>query len=88
MRLSSAKPTTQKIFPAYSPAARLREPDRHETDDSDERACQHGSSGMTPCVSGGPDAVPPFLHLDHHDLDGDDRVINQEAQGPGSERRA
>src|SRR5947207_13451286 len=35
---------------------------------------------MTPCVPGGPDAVPPFFHFDHHDLDGDDRVINQKAK--------
>src|SRR6266516_4707419 len=35
---------------------------------------------MTPCVPGSPDAVPPFLHFDHHDLDGDDRVINQKTK--------
>jgi hypothetical protein len=32
---------------------------------------------MTPRVPGGPDAAPSFLHFDHHDLNGDDRVINQ-----------
>jgi hypothetical protein len=45
---------------------------------------------MAPCISGGPDAVPPFLHFDHHDLDGDDRVINQqpETQDQRAERDA
>ncbi len=45
---------------------------------------------MTPCISGGPDTVPSFLHFDHHDLDGDDRVINQKpkAQDQRAERDA
>src|SRR5439155_20683725 len=70
--------------------ARSSEPYRHETNDSDKRACKHWRSSMTPCVSGGPDAVPPFLHFDHHDLDGDDRVIHQKAkpQDEGAERDA
>src|SRR6266496_5470854 len=49
----------------------------HKTNHSNKRACKHGSSCMTPRVPGGPDAAPSFLHFDHHDLDGDDRVINQ-----------
>src|SRR6266536_1160930 len=61
-------------------SGRPSEPHWHETNDGHKRARQHWSSSMTPCVSGGPDAVPPFLHFDHHDLDGDDRVINQKAK--------
>src|SRR5204863_9983047 len=49
----------------------------HKTNHSNKRACKHGSSCMTPRVPGSPDAAPSFLHFDHHDLNGDDRVINQ-----------
>src|SRR6185437_15443401 len=52
----------------------------HESDDSDKRARQHGSGGMTPRVARCLDATPTFLHFDHHDLDGDDRVVNQKAK--------
>src|SRR5438046_10246143 len=58
-------------------SARSSEPHGHETNNSDKRASKHGSSSMTPCVPGGPDAVPPFFHFDHHDLDGDDRIVNK-----------
>src|SRR6266496_75254 len=57
-------------------SSRSSEPHRHETNHSDKRASKHGRSGMTPRVPGGPDAAPSFLHFDHHDLDGDDCVIN------------
>src|SRR6266699_5472784 len=60
--------------------SRSSEPHRHETNHSDKRACKHGSSSVTPRVPGGPNAVPPFLHFDHHDLDGDDRVVNQKTK--------
>src|SRR5437868_11128783 len=59
---------------------RSSEPHRHETNDSDKRASKHWSSRMTPRVPGGPDAVPAFLHFDDHDLDRDDRVINEKAK--------
>src|SRR5205809_325866 len=61
-------------------SARSSEPHGHETNNSDKRASKHGSSSMTPCVPGGPDAVPPFFHFDHHDLDGDDRIVNKKAK--------
>src|SRR5213594_4566839 len=61
-------------------SGRSSEPHWHETNNSDKRPCKHWSSSMTPRVARGPDAVPPFLHFDHHDLDGDDRVINQKAK--------
>src|SRR5256885_3691879 len=61
-------------------SARSSEPHGHETNNSDKRASKHGSSSMTPCVPGGPDAVPPFLHIDHHDLDGHDRILNKKAK--------
>src|SRR5207245_2608095 len=61
-------------------SARSSEPHGHETNNSDKRASKHGSSSMTPCVPGGPDAVPPFLHFDHHDLDGDNRIVNKKAK--------
>src|SRR5690348_12236568 len=61
-------------------SARSGEPHWHETNNSDQRARKHGSRSMTPCVSRGPDTVPPFLHFDHHDLDGDDRVVNQKSK--------
>src|SRR6266702_4475066 len=71
-------------------SARSSEPHWHETNYSDKRACKHWSSSMTPCVSGGADAVPSFLHFDHHDLDGDDRVIHQKpkAQDESAKRDA
>src|SRR5437867_11670168 len=56
---------------------RSSEPHWHETNNSDQRASNPGSSSMTPRVPGGLYAAPPFPHFDYHDLDRDDRVINQ-----------
>src|SRR5437016_6113696 len=69
---------------------RSSEPHWHETNNGDKRAGKHRSSSMTPCVPRGFYAVPAFLHFDHHDLDGDDRVINQKtkAQDQSAERNA
>src|SRR5438094_6489362 len=61
-------------------SCRSSEPYWHETNNRDKSAGKHWSRSMAPCVPGGPDAVPPFLHFDHHDLDGDDRVVNQKAK--------
>src|SRR5437667_2885623 len=61
-------------------SCRSSEPHWHQTNNSDQRACKHRRSSMAPCVPSCPDAVPPFLHFDHHDLDGDDRVVNQKAK--------
>src|SRR5947208_183868 len=52
----------------------------HETDHSDKRARKHGSGSMAPRIAGSLYPAPPLLHLDHHDLDGDDRVVNQKTQ--------
>src|SRR5438876_9396731 len=62
-------------------SARSSEPHGHETNNSDKRASKHGSSSMTPCVPGGPDAVLPFFHFDHHDLDVDARIVYKKAKG-------
>src|SRR5437773_4446333 len=61
-------------------SGRSSEPHWHETNNGDKRACKHGSSSMTPGIPSSLYAVPPFFHFDHHDLDGDDRVINQKAK--------
>src|SRR5207302_3698655 len=61
-------------------STRSSEPHGHETNNGDKRACKHGSSSMTPGIPSSLYAVPPFFHFDHHDLDGDDRVINQKAK--------
>src|SRR5438132_14069313 len=55
---------------------RSSEPHGHESDDSDKRARQHGSGGMTPRVARCLDAAPTFLYFHHHDLAIDNRVIN------------
>src|SRR5438034_610740 len=52
----------------------------HETDHSDKRARKHGSGSMAPRIAGSLYPAPPLLHLDHHDLDGDDRVVNQKTK--------
>src|SRR5437660_1496597 len=36
----------------------------HETNNSDKRACEHGSSSMTPRIAGGLYPAPPLLHHD------------------------
>src|SRR5438067_11135268 len=71
-------------------SGRSSEPHWHETNNGDKSAGKHWSRSMAPRVPGGPDAVPPFLHFDHHDLNGDDRVINQQAKAEdqSSERDA
>src|SRR5437016_14370151 len=79
-RGEQCKPDYPKDVSRILASGRSSEPHWHETNNSDKRACKHGSGRMTPCVPGGPDTVPSFLHFAHHDLDGDDRVINQKAK--------
>src|SRR6266487_163992 len=51
-------------------SSRSSEPHRHETNHSDKRARKHGSSGMTPPTARGPYPAPPFVQIDHHDVEG------------------
>ena len=62
------------------PGGRLRETHRHQADDRDQRACQHRRSGVAPGVGRSLDARIAFFEFDYHDLDGDDRVVHQQAQ--------
>src|SRR6266487_4328046 len=71
-------------------SGRSSESHRHETNNGDKRAGKHGSGGVTPGVPCGLYPAPPLLHFDHHDLDSDDRIINQKtkAEDQSAERDA
>ena len=76
----SAKPTIQKMLPAYSPAVDLAKPTGHEADDGDQRAGEHGRRRVAPGIGRGLGALEAFLQLHHHHLDGDDGVIDQQTE--------
>ena len=60
--------------------ARLGEADRQEARGGDQRAGQHRERGRGPGEGRGAGAVPALLHLHHHHLDGDDGVVDQQAE--------
>ncbi len=62
-------------------SGRLGEAVRHEADRRHQGPGEHGRGGMAPRIGRGADAVIAFLHLHHHHLDGDDRVVDQESEG-------
>ena len=76
----SAKPTTQKMLPAYSPARRAGEAHGHEAGDRHECARQHRGRRMAPGIGGRLDAVHALFHFHHHHLDGDDGVVDEKAE--------
>ena len=59
---------------------RLGEADRHEAGDGDQRARQARHRGRGVGEGGRLHAVPALLHLHHHHLDRDDRVVDQQAE--------
>ncbi len=70
--------------------ARLGEADRQEAGRGHQGAGQHGKRGRGPGEGRRAGAVPALLHLHHHHLDGDDGVVDQEAErdDEGAERDA
>ncbi len=77
---TTAVPTIQKMPPAYSPVVDLREPDRHERGDRDERAGEPRHRGRLVGEGGRLQPVPARLHLHDHHLDRDDSVVHQQAE--------
>ena len=77
---STAVPTIQKMPPAYSPVVDLREADRHEGGDGDQRAGQPRHRGRGVGIGGRFNAVPAFFHLHDHHLDRDNAVVHQQAE--------
>jgi hypothetical protein len=75
-----AKPTIQKILPAYSPAPE-REPHRQKADDRHQRPGEHRRGRGMPGEGGGVNPVEAFFEFHHHHFDGDDGVVHQQAQG-------
>ena len=69
---------------------RARDADRQEAGRRHERSRQHGKRGRVPGESRGPHAVPALLHFHDHHLDGNDRVIDEQAErdDEGAERDA
>ena len=59
---------------------RAGEADRREADHGDQGSGEHRRGGMGPGVGGRPGALEAFLHLHHHHLDRDDRVIHQKPE--------
>ncbi len=59
---------------------RMGEPDRREADDGHQGARQHWRRGVAPGVSRGLGALDALLQLHHHHLDGDDRIVDQQAE--------
>ena len=59
---------------------RLREAHRHEARGRDQRAGQHRKCRGSVGVGGRAQAIPAFLQLHHHHLDGDDGVVHQQAE--------
>ena len=60
--------------------ARLGETDRQEARGGDQCAGQHRERGRGPRVSRSSHAIPSLLHLHHHHLDGDDRVVDEQPE--------
>ena len=69
---------------------RFGQADRHEADGGDQRSGQHGKRGRRIGKGRRAEAVPALFHLDHHHLDGNDRVIDQQTErdDQGAERDA
>ena len=59
---------------------RIREADRQEARRRHQRAREHREGRGLPGVGGSLHPVPAFLHLHDHHLDGDDRVIDKQAE--------
>src|SRR5882724_3041888 len=59
------------------PGRTLREPDRHEAHDRDQRAGEHRERGRRVCERGRACWIQPLLELGHHHLDGDHCVVDQ-----------
>ena len=62
------------------PDRRIGEADRQEAGRRHQRAGQHREGGRGPGKGGGALAVPALLHLHHHHLDGDDGVVDEQAE--------
>ncbi|TLD45621.1 MAG: hypothetical protein FAZ92_02110 [Accumulibacter sp.] len=60
---------------------RPRQAHRHETDRGDQRAGQHRKGGRGIGEGRGAEAIPALLHLHHHHLDGDDRIVYEQPEG-------
>ena len=76
-----AKPTIQKMLPAYSPAVESGETHGSETNDRDQGTREHGRSRVTPGVGGSLHPFEALFELHHHHFDGDDRVIDEQSEG-------
>ncbi len=72
--------TTAKIEKVYSPAPDLAKTDRQKADGGDQGAGEHRKGGRGVGEGRRPEAIPALLHLHHHHLDGDDRVVDQQAE--------
>ena len=76
----SAKPTTQKMLPAYSPALEFGEPYRHQPNDRHQCPRQHRRGRGSPRKGRGLGALPAFLHFHHHHFDGDNGIVHEQAE--------
>ncbi len=56
------------------------ETNRHQTNDRHQCTGKHRGCGVAPGIGRGLDAVHTLFHFDHHDLDGDDGVIDKQAK--------
>ena len=72
------------------PCGRLGKAIRHKANGRHQGTGQHGRSGMAPGEGRGFDSVVTFLHFHHHHFDGDNGIINQQAEGEdqGAQRNA
>ena len=73
-------PTIQKMPPAYSPAADLANPTGKKPAAVTSVPVSIGNAVDVPGKGRRVDAVQALLHLHHHHLDGDDRVVDQKAE--------
>ena len=76
----SEMPTTWNSENTYSPEPDFAKPDRQEAGRGDQRAGEHRERGRGVGVGRGAEPVPALLELQRHHLDGDDRVVDQQAE--------
>ncbi len=77
---TSARPTIQKMLPAYSPAVDFARPTGRKPAAVTSVPVSMGNAVEIPGGGGGLNPGPALLHSHHHHLDGDDGVVNEQAE--------
>ena len=85
---ASAMATTQKMPPAYSPTEELAKPIGRKPAAVTSVPVSIGKAVEFPGEGRGANAIPALLHLHHHHLDGDDGVVDQQAERDDQRARA